>query len=82
MEALALALSIYGAHFSTVQSFLYLGIYSLLTPVGIVLGIFLGNINGAGALISAILISIAAGSFFYISLIEIIPTELGRAEVP
>jgi zinc transporter ZupT len=51
-------------------------IYVLATPIGISIGLGLGAVNQLTKLFSGIFVSLAAGSFLYIGLIEIIPAEL------
>jgi len=80
LEAFALGLSIFYAKFRPLQYFSLLLFYSLSTPIGTAIGIGVGEISNAGELVSGILVSLAAGSFLYISLIEILPQELHKPE--
>jgi len=55
-------------------------LYSLMTPVGITIGIFLAdNLSGDNAtLAEGLLESLAAGSFLYVSLVDIICEEFNK----
>jgi len=78
LEAFALGLSVYYANFSQGVGMLLVGGYSLATPFGLACGMVVAQLSSAQNLIAGILVSIAAGSFLYISLIEILPTELHK----
>ena len=59
----------------------YIGVFAMMSPLGIALGI--GVIEAklaAGSLIQAILEGLAAGTFVYITFLEILPHELNSAE--
>ncbi|KAM6979655.1 zinc transporter ZIP1 [Aplochiton taeniatus] len=59
----------------------YVGFFALMSPVGIAVGI--GVIEArlaAGALIQAVLEGLAAGTFIYITFLEILPHELNSPE--
>jgi len=79
LEAFAFGMSIEQAHFSQVVSALFIVSYNLVTPVGIALGASVSyaaiDSNSGAVLAQAILMSIAAGSMLYISLLEIIVEE-------
>lgn len=76
LEAFALGSSIENAHFSKWKSIALVVFFGAMTPAGIGLGLGLANTSTAEP--SAILLSLASGSFFYISLMELIPTELSQ----
>jgi len=74
LEAFALGVSVYNGGFSRRISLTLLAFYSLLTPMGIIVGMVVAA--QASELAAAILTGIAAGSFFYVALLEILPNEL------
>eukprot|EP01117_Protostelium_nocturnum_P015442 TRINITY_DN5994_c0_g1_i1.p1 TRINITY_DN5994_c0_g1~~TRINITY_DN5994_c0_g1_i1.p1 ORF type:complete len:400 (+),score=91.75 TRINITY_DN5994_c0_g1_i1:151-1350(+) len=79
LEAFALGCSLHFAQFTNMTLAILLFVYSWTTPLGIIIGMAVENLVGKGTeLASAILVSIAAGSFLYIALIEILPNELGK----
>jgi len=79
LEAFALGCSLHFTGLSTSSLSGVLLLYSFMTPFGIGCGMFLGIFTGEGyALTSGILVSLASGSFLYVSLIELIPSELGK----
>ncbi|KJE94254.1 solute carrier family 39 [Capsaspora owczarzaki ATCC 30864] len=85
IEAFSLGVSVYFAKMNRTRSLCILIGYSLVTPVGIAVG--MGAAQSAQGpvrdLIEGILTAVAAGSFLYISLIELIPSELqSNAGVP
>jgi len=79
LEAFALGCSLHYAGISMRSLVGVLIIYSVATPLGIVIGMALGNLPGEGySLTAGILVSMASGSFLYISLIELIPNEFNK----
>jgi len=74
LEAFALGVGIWQAKFSRWHNLLLLVLYSMTTPVGIIIGMV--SSDAEPYLISGIMTGIASGSFFYVALIEIIPSEL------
>lgn len=59
----------------------YVGVFAMMSPLGIAVGI--GVIEAqlaAGVLIQAILEGMAAGTFIYITFMEILPHELNSPE--
>lgn len=55
----------------------YIGVFALMSPVGIAIGISVMEAQlAAGPLIQAILEGLAAGTFVYITFLEILPHEL------
>lgn len=55
----------------------YIGIFAMMSPIGIAIGISVMEAQLAyGALIQAILEGLAAGTFVYITFLEILPHEL------
>jgi zinc transporter ZupT len=80
IEAFALGVTVMGARFSRMESFLLMGFYALLTPVGIALGMlvdwkFSNGGNSGRAMSEYILNGASAGSFLFVSCIEMIPPE-------
>lgn len=56
---------------------IYIGVFALMSPVGIAIGISVVEAElTAGALIQAVLEGLAAGTFVYITFLEILPHEL------
>ncbi|XP_048829375.1 zinc transporter ZIP1-like [Brienomyrus brachyistius] len=59
----------------------YVGMFALMSPLGIVVGIAVMESHlSSGALIQAVLEGLAAGSFIYITFLEILPHELNSPE--
>lgn len=55
----------------------YIGVFAMMSPIGIAIGISVMEAQlAAGALIQAILEGLAAGTFIYITFLEILPHEL------
>lgn len=55
----------------------YIGVFAIMSPLGIAIGIALMESElSAGALIQAVLEGLAAGTFVYITFLEILPHEL------
>ncbi|XP_053901963.1 zinc transporter ZIP2 isoform X2 [Malaclemys terrapin pileata] len=62
---------------------LYLGIFALMSPSGMAVGIGLSFSGGAaGGLAMALVEGVAAGTFLYITFLEILPHELSSREPP
>ncbi|MEQ2271160.1 hypothetical protein XENORESO_000282 [Xenotaenia resolanae] len=58
----------------------YISVFALMSPLGIAIGISVMEAElAAGALIQAILEGLAAGTFIYITFMEILPHELNSA---
>lgn len=80
IEAFALGVTVLGARFSTLESFSLMGFYAVLTPLGIVVGMVADylsaeTVGGKKSIISLIMNGAAAGSFLFVSCIEMIPPE-------
>lgn len=55
----------------------YVGVFAMMSPVGIAIGIGVMEAQlASGALIQAVLEGLAAGTFIYITFLEILPHEL------
>ncbi|XP_073320434.1 zinc transporter ZIP1 [Pagrus major] len=55
----------------------YIGVFAMMSPIGIAIGISVMEAQlAAGALIQAVLEGLAAGTFVYITFLEILPHEL------
>lgn len=80
IEAFALGVTVMGARFSNLESFCLMGFYAILTPLGIALGmladLFFSDATGSGKSVSELVMNgAAAGSFLFVSCIEMIPPE-------
>ncbi|EGG20085.1 zinc/iron permease [Cavenderia fasciculata] len=78
LDGFALGVPIYFANFSTLQTALSLAFCAAMTPLGIGIGMAVTSVyNGSsGHLAEGIILGVTCGSFFYISLIELIPSGL------
>lgn len=76
LEALALGISVYKAKFSPFHSFLLGCIYSLLTPLGIILSLALQETSYSGPILHVVFNGLAAGSFLFVAVVEMIIPEL------
>eukprot|EP01133_Synstelium_polycarpum_P004302 gene4302-5025_t len=78
LDGFALGVPVYFAKFSKLQTAIVLVFCALMTPLGIGIGMGISNLyDGAGSeLAKGIILSITCGSFFYISLIELLPSGL------
>lgn len=62
---------------------LYLVVFALMSPIGISVGIGVSLSNGDGSgLAQAVLEGVSAGTFLYITFLEILPYELASHESP
>uniref|UniRef100_A0A8C6XCL6 Solute carrier family 39 member 2 n=1 Tax=Naja naja TaxID=35670 RepID=A0A8C6XCL6_NAJNA len=62
---------------------LYLVVFALMSPIGISIGIGVSLSNGDGSgLAQAVLEGVSAGTFLYVTFLEILPYELGSHESP
>mmetsp|Transcript_42352 Transcript_42352/g.68688 ORF Transcript_42352/g.68688 Transcript_42352/m.68688 type:complete len:311 (-) Transcript_42352:779-1711(-) len=78
LESFVIGLNVYNGKFSRQISIAFIVFYNSVAPAGIAVGIAvtLGIRSSSGAaLTQGILISVAAGSMLYVSLIEILPEE-------
>jgi len=80
LEAFALGVTVRAANLSNLHTFGLIMFYSVLTPVGILGGIAWNNRNTSSQSTSIILNGLAAGSFLFVSCIEMIPPEFHRKE--
>lgn len=80
LEAFALGVSIMRASYSSIHSFLLIMLYSSLTPIGILTGLFLEQHfkSGIGEIVVKVLNGFAVGSFLFVSCIEVIPPEFHK----
>lgn len=75
--SVALGVNISQQNIRRKSALLVCGVYSLMMPVGIAMGLALGEIKGfSGLLLTAVLQGIATGTFIYVLFIEIIPSTL------
>lgn len=78
--AVALGMNISQQKISLRSAVLVCVVFSLMMPVGIGLGLALGEIKGFGGLIlAAILQGIATGTFIYVLFVEIIPSAMSES---
>lgn len=77
LEAFALGVNVISASFSQLWTFCLIAFYSILTPAGILLGMLI-NASSSNAEVSKVLNGLAAGSFLFVSCIEMIPPEFHR----
>jgi zinc transporter ZupT len=80
IEAFALGVTVLGARFSNMESFFLMGFYAILTPLGIALGMLSDYFAdtpevGKRAVSEYVMNGAAAGSFLFVSCIEMIPPE-------
>ena len=77
LEAFALGVAVLKGKFKTFESVVLIVVYSLLTPVGIGLGVLISYFSehGMSANLSKVLNGFAGGSFLFVSCIEMIPPE-------
>lgn len=80
IEAFALGVTVLGARFSNLESFFLMGFYAILTPLGIALGMLSDYFAetpelGQRAVSEYVMNGAAAGSFLFVSCIEMIPPE-------
>lgn len=80
LEAFALGLNVLNAQFSPTFTLGLIIFYSILTPLGMVLGIVMlvGEDKSSHSIISAVLNGLACGSFLFVSCIEMIPPEFHK----
>ena len=76
LEALALGISVYKAKFCVTHSIILGLIYSFLTPLGIIISIGLKETAASGPILSAVINGLAAGSFLFVAVVEMIIPEL------
>jgi zinc transporter 1/2/3 len=72
VEALSIGINLFKSKISRNNHFKFIIIFSLMTPIGILSGIFL---SGMSEILEAVFISISAGTFIYISASEIVIEE-------
>lgn len=78
LEAIALGMSIYRCKMGIWKNTILIVIYALASPIGIIISMSIDTNSTTRYLLSGIFNGIAAGSFLYIALIELIPMELGK----
>lgn len=76
-EALAVGVSMFKAKVPKFQAFIYLAIFSLLTPAGVGLGIVFSD---AEPKLKAIMLAVSSGTFVYIAIAEIISEEFAGSQ--
>ena len=75
-DGLALGIPVYLANFNSLHKWCILIICALSTPIGIGIGMGAAELSEERHLVEAIIISLSAGSFLFISLMELLPTSL------
>ena len=80
IEAFALGVTVLGARFSNLESFSLMGFYAILTPLGICIGMLADHFSaavkdGQPKITEVVMNGAAAGSFLFVSCIEMIPPE-------
>jgi zinc transporter ZupT len=85
LEAFALGVAILRANYSSGRTFLLIFIYSILTPLGMIGSVVLKSSitsfsSSKSELVSLILDGLAAGSFLFVSCIEMIPPEFHQKD--
>jgi zinc transporter 1/2/3 len=78
LESFALGVSIMRAQFKTSMNVTIITFYSILTPLGCALGILLKHLEDKPGPTIQILNGLAAGSFLFVSCIEMIPPEFHK----
>ncbi|XP_067949685.1 zinc transporter ZIP3-like [Watersipora subatra] len=78
--AVALGVNLSKQKISTKAAMVVCLIFSLMMPVGIALGMAVGQVNGvAGLLLTAILQGVATGTFLFVLFIEIVPSVISSS---
>ena len=78
IEAFALGVTVMSARFSAMESFFLMGFYAILTPLGISLGMladYLSTSADTNDTLNRVMNGLSAGSFLFVSCIEMIPPE-------
>jgi zinc transporter 1/2/3 len=79
IEAFALGVTVMGARFTHLESFFLMTFYAVLTPIGIALGMLADlhteKIKNEKSVLEVIMNGASAGSFLFVSCIEMIPPE-------
>lgn len=76
LDGLALGIPLYIANMNTLHTWMLLVICAVSTPIGIGIGMGVVELAEQKVLAEAIVISMSAGSFLFISLMELLPTAL------
>lgn len=80
LEAFAFGCTVMKARFPFAKTLSLLVFYTILTPLGILAGIYLESLHDTSDTVSFILNGLAAGSFLFVSCIEMIPPEFHTKE--
>ena len=78
MDGFALGVPVYFAKLPKHHTWFALIFCALMTPIGIAIGMAVTSaLDGPGALLArAVILSMSTGSFFFISLVELLPSGL------
>lgn len=79
IEAFVVSVAIHSSGFSHQSVVLLLLFYSILTPLGTVLGMVLLNSKSSASMTADLLNGMACGSFFYIGFIEMLNSEFNHS---
>lgn len=82
-DGLAVGVAVFPAGLPALQVWLILIVSSLSTPLGIGIGMAADNLAGSSnlKLVNAVALSLASGSFAYISLMELLPSSLSNSRL-
>ena len=83
LEAFALGVAVLRAKYSSTRTFILLTLYSALTPLGMIGSVMLKGFLGGhakGSKVGLVLDGLAAGSFLFVSCIEMIPPEFHQRD--
>lgn len=82
-DGLAVGVAVFPAGLPALQVWLILIVSSLSTPLGIGIGMAADNLAGSAnlKLVNAVALSLASGSFAYISLMELLPSSLSNSRL-
>lgn len=82
IEAFTVGVMVLKAPFSCYMHFTLIFVYSVLTPLGIVLGLYLFHVfSGSSVFLRGLLTGVSAGSFFYIGFIEMLSSEFSSGSM-
>lgn len=82
IEAFTVGVMVLKAPFSHYVHFTLIFVYSVLTPLGIILGLYLFHVfSGSSVFLRCFLTGVSAGSFFYIGFIEMLSSEFSSGNM-
>lgn len=81
IEAIVLGVSVFQRNFSEKMNFGLIFVYSILTPLGIIIGKYsVKNFNDSKGVLIKLLTGISAGSFFYIGFLEMLNSGFDNSQ--